>query len=530
MGRMPCRRARVLLGLGLLVGMALSTAGCTPAANRPEPRLLGIRLVVVIVADQISTDLLDRVTPALDGGLARLQREGVVFREAAHLHALTKTAAGHASLVTGAHPRRSGIVDNDYFDREEGEWVYAVEDERYDRAPTRLLVDTFSDRLKEITPGTRVYTVSGKDRSAILLGGRRADGAYWYDRGTGGFTSSHYYPDDGPDWLRRMNGEAPANQYFGRVWEPLPGLTASPAALGVMEPDEGAFPRAFPYPIGEPTTRPGEIFYDALYETPFVDELVLTASRRLVEARELGRDEIPDFLAVSFSSTDAVGHDHGPNSLEMLDAVRRLDRVVGELLSYLEERLGSEHLLVALSSDHGVMPLPEVLRSQGLAASREGATEVACVQATSREWSSRLGARFEGSESYREALAGCPKVRRVWMEKDFRPYRPSLAETDPYYRLYYHGFHATRSPRVIIQWEENHLQVRGRGTSHYGPYPEDRRVPMLVWSPALPAREVSGAVGTVDLAPTLAGLLGVPMGPDIDGVDRSESLVGGIRP
>ena len=513
---------------GAAVGLLLSVVviglgGCRPGPQI-EPRLPDVRLVVLIVADQLSASAFERFRPAFEGGLARLEAEGVRFTEAHHEHAPAETAPGHASLATGTHPRTSGIVGNRLFDPDREEWFYSVEDERHGSSPRRLLVPALGDWIRGAAPEARVYAVAGKDRSAIFLGGHGAEGAYWYDRESGEFTSSDYYPQDSPEWLRERRSALPADEYFGRLWEPLTGFEGRFGEVGIVELDEGVFPREFPHPIGEPTVEPEESFYGLLYGTPFLDEMILDLAKRIVVSRDLGREGQMDFLGISFSALDLVGHAYGPHSPEFLDTIRRLDRSLGRLMSFLEEEVGAEHLLLALSSDHGVMPLPEVLRSQGVPASREGPEEVVCVQSTARQWSRRTGEGFGDAAGFQADLENCPHLRKVWTTEELHPYDPVRAARDRDYRRFANSFHPERSPDLILQWEEHHLLRRGRGTSHYGPYEEDNHVPLILWSPALRSATVSERVATVDLAPTLAGLLGIPIPETVDGADRSGGL------
>jgi predicted AlkP superfamily pyrophosphatase or phosphodiesterase len=553
------RRTAAAAGLAA----ALVVVGTAAACARPAPPVVArsarpveaaqarsapapaspVRLVVLIVTDQLATESLERFRPLLTGGLARLLAEGTSFRQAHHAHAMTTTAPGHASLATGRWPRHHGVVANAWYDRAADTIVESVDDERFGKSPSRLLAPTLGSWLKAAHPAARVFAASGKDRGALLLAGRDADGAFWYDDGSGLFRSSDYYPHPRPEWLRAFHAGPARFAWFGRPWTPLrPLAPEEAAAFGIVELDEGVYPRRFPHPVGGDTTWPGGSYWEDVFETPLVDELLAALARDLVAAERLGADAEPDLLALSFSGLDSVGHAFGHHSPEVLDTVLRLDGLLGRLLAELETGIGREHLLLALSADHGVAPVTEAVRAGGGTATREDASHVACVQSTvaaldgtdgAGPWfvadgvlaAGRLGADGLPQPAVERAvaahLAGCPQVVRVWTARELAaPQPPPGPFGGAYWRAYHHG----RSPHFLVQYAPTHLERQWRGTTHHSPYPYDTHVPLLFWGAGVAPGTVDEPVATVDLAPTLAALLGLPAPQGVDGRDLTPLL------
>lgn len=504
---------------GILLVGALLTA-CQPA---PEPPPDGSpRLILFLVGDQFRGDYLDRTRSILsDDGLQRLADESVVFTDAHHRHAATSTGPGHATLSTGAYPSVHGIVGNGWYDREEEDEVYCVGDPEHDRSPHRLLVATLGDRLRERYPDAKVFSASGKDRSAILMGGRDAHGAFWYDRDEGGFTTSTYYRE--PEWLEAWNDRRLADRWFGTLWEPLPETLAGMAEADLVEVDQGAFPRTFPHFMGGADFLPDDGYYDSLYASPFVDELLLDLAETLLVEEGLGQDEVPDLLALSFSAMDTVGHDYGPDSLEWLDTLLRLDRVTGRLLDSIDREVGLEHVAIAFSSDHGVTPLPEAQQVRGLEGRRIEAAEVLCFQKAGLQLAERYGSgpwirddgylfpedadgeptRQELTRAVLERVSDCSALRKIWTRAELEEADPA----DPMQALHVHSFHPERSGDLLPQFEENLVPYRGTDATHGSPYPVDTWVPIWLRWPGLEPGTVSEPAATVDVVPTLAALL-----------------------
>jgi predicted AlkP superfamily pyrophosphatase or phosphodiesterase len=532
-------RWRLLTALALPFSLAASvcpptvTAGQTPPASqglRPEG---GPKLVLLLVVDQFGADELERIGPLFSGGFRTLLSQGVSFTQAHHAHAVTETGPGHATLATGCFPRHHGIVSNWWI--EEGSRVsrWAIDDDLYDESPRGLEATTFGDWLKQRYPESRVFSASGKDRSAILMGGRGADAAFWYDEESGGFTTSDYY--DEPEWLESFNGQRLLEQKFGETWEPLPLSREAIAELELHRLDLGPLGQELPITVGPPRLAPDESFYTAVRDSPWWDEYLAQFARFLIEAEDLGVDGYPDLLALSFSAADYVGHDYGPNSREYVDLLLRLDRTLGELLAFIDQRVGLERTIIGLSADHGVVPVPEVRQGMGLSGERVGSETVRCLQNVGRLLAAEHGVeswlvsgprlasglsesvgrtRPELERETAERLEECPGIEAIWTSSDLIE---AVDESEHLRWLYANAYHPQRSPDFLIQFEEYFMPSLGSVTTHGSPYAYDTRVPMLVLAPGLEALRLDLPVRTVDLAPTLAALAGIPIPRDVDG-------------
>ena len=309
------RRVALLATIALL-GLL---ASCAPP---PEPPPEGTpKLVLLLVVDQMRADYLIRFGHLFEGGLARLMEDGVAFTEAHHDHSATATAPGHASLATGCHPSRHGVIGNYWFDRETGEPGYAVEE----GGPARLLCPGLGDWLKERYGSSRVLSASQKDRSAVMMGGKKPDGAFWYDW-QGGFETSEYYSRTAPEWVSGFNDEKQVDVHFGEAWAVEELAPEAAELLAIDDTSLGFTDRDFPHSYGGAAVAPGESFYEGLYVSPVLDEHLASFAVRAVYAEGLGEDEVPDLLALGFSALDAVGHRYGPNSREVMDTISDLDQ------------------------------------------------------------------------------------------------------------------------------------------------------------------------------------------------------------
>jgi hypothetical protein len=550
-GRWVTLSCRVLAAAAL-VAMAprwpvAAQAASGEAAVRP-------RLVVVIAVDQLRADYLDRFRPYFSArGFNLFLQHGARFASARYEHAITETCPGHAVMLTGSYGMVNGIVANEWYDFGVGRPVYCAEDSTAalvgsggpGRSPRRLIGATVGDLLKTETAGrSRVITVSAKDRSAIMLGGKLADAAYWIVDTL--FVTSSYYRAHLPGWVRRFNASHAIGRYTGSRWDHiLPARDYS--AMGPDdEPSEAevaGLGRRFPHPIATP---------HAFDYTPFSDDVVAEFAMEAVGAESLGRDTVPDILGVSFSATDRVGHTFGPESHEILDDVVRLDRTLERLFAFLDRTVGLANVVAVLTADHGVVPAPEI-ETRGRRGAGPRRLDPAVVDsAVARALTSRFGpapkpgwVAFDATPlvslnraglaagrvplAEAEAVAAAairevPGVYEALTSTDLDRLRLAAIAGGPAsdaVRSYY----PDRSGDVYYFLEPYWLPSDGAtGTGHGSPWRYDQQVPLLWYGRGIRPGVQRGPASVADLAPTLSALLGLTAPGGAQGRVLSEVL------
>lgn len=520
------------LVLGPILAAALTLCACGGPAPESEPAAgegPGPRLVLLLVVDQMRTDFLTRFEDLYEGGFRTLLDRGAFYTEAAYRHGVTVTGAGHATVATGLHPSSHGVVGNTWWDYAAGEDHNCVADSDYrvvgegaSRAasPLALEAETLGDRLAAAYPGSKTIGISRKDRSAILMAGRAADGAYWVSNECGCFVTSSYFEPDLPEWMQEFNAGRPSDRFAGQTWTRLiddPTLYEARARPDAFATEGDGVATEFPYEV---PAAPGAELYALLDSLPYSDELVADAAIAALDGEQLGRDGSPDVLAVSFSAADAVGHDFGPFSQEAMDTNLRLDRTLGRLLEAVDERVGLENVLIALTADHGAVPLVEFLDDP--AAKRLASRDIAAYvnealgkQAVVSVNAGNLYLDLDQTtvEAVATAVRKHPDAAEVFTAADLEGEPPA----DPtYWRLYRNSYYAPRSPQVFVRWKPNVYVGGPFGTGHGSPYEHDRRVPVLLAGPDIPAGRHASEAGPEDIAPTLGRRLGVevPTEPD----------------
>jgi hypothetical protein len=504
--------------VALLVAL-LALAGALTAA----PAGQDIRLVLLIAVDQFRYDYLTRFRSEYTSGLERLLTDGAVFTNAYLEHYPTVTAVGHATMLTGATPSVSGIVGNDWYDRASGGTVTSVSDPTVKplgaptgsaASPRRLLVSTVGDELKmssPLPPGSpdapRVIGMSLKDRSAILPSGHAADAAYWWDSKSGNFVSSTYYFDALPDWVTKFNARRTPDSRAGASWTLL---SAPSTVLHQMPPAAG-----------------GPLF-DAVYGSPFGNELLGAFAEEALTNERLGQRGATDVLTVSFSSNDAVGHTYGPDSREVHDISVRTDRAIGALLDRVDKTVGLQHVLVALTADHGVAPVPEYLQERRMPGGRLTNKDV--FGPIEQALASRFGeARWilstAGSSPYldydliaqrkldpevvrqvaADAALKAPHVARVYTRDQLTR---GAVVGDLIGERVMRGFNAQRSGDLEIILEPYWIRS-GSGATHGTPYNYDAHIPLILMGGRIAPGYYSDHVALNDLAPTVATLIAV---------------------
>jgi predicted AlkP superfamily pyrophosphatase or phosphodiesterase len=377
----------------LFVSSALLCSVALIGPLEAEPKAVGRpKLVVLLVFDQMRGDYLSRWYDLYPkGGIRRLAGDGAWFVDCNYPYANTMTGPGHATLATGCPPRKHGIVGNDWLDIRTGKTVNCVGVGRYTPippppvdpnvkkksrsvSPELLLSPTIADAIKKhFGTESRVVALSLKDRSSVLPGGRSPDACYWIDA-TGRFVTSTYYRDRVHPWVADFNKGAFGDRWLGKTWDRLRADVDYEKWSGPDDvPGEGkgsAQGRTFPHPFDGGEKKSMEVYHKAVANSPMGNVLLWELAKKAIEAEKLGTRSTPDFLSVSFSSNDSVGHTWGPDSQEVLDTTLRSDILIKDILATLDAKVGKGKYVVVLSADHGVCPLPEVSRGRKIDAGR----------------------------------------------------------------------------------------------------------------------------------------------------------------
>lgn len=496
-------------------------------------------LVVFVVVDQLRGDMLDRYASLFTGGFKRLMDEGLVFPNALHAHAQTETSPGHATISTGVVPTRAGIPSNAWHEGDDGDRhpVYNVVDPAEGlvgvsglpgSSPSVLRRTGLADWVQAADSDAKVVSVSAKDRAAVLMAGKSKGEVYWFDSQVGRFVTSTYYRTRNPSWLQRFNEKGMPSFFSDTVWT----STVPQEATSLSAPDTADFEgdgvhTFFPHRFSQEVVSPEEGDFFFWFETtPMLDKATLDVALLAIDRENLGESaERTDFLSVSFSQTDRVGHAYGPLSREQMDNLLRLDLVLGELFSVLDEKVGKENYVVGFTSDHGIMNNPERIEGGGLRLTDAHRSEL--------EQSLSRAARKAGSNSgLSTAQALIEAIQEIPFVGPAYPHSQLLGPTrlDSMGTLFRHSMTPGRPGGLLSRygvemwWEENTLSWgMPTGTTHGSPYYYDRWVPLILMGPGIDPGTEDRSVRPMDLAPTLALLAGVPFPDDLDG----KPLIGG---
>jgi predicted AlkP superfamily pyrophosphatase or phosphodiesterase len=551
-------------GVALLLWIA--SAG-EPNAGAQAPKavetkaLARPKLVVMLVVDQMRADYVDKFRGQWTGGLKRLVEEGAWFREAAYPYAATETCVGHSTISTGAFPATHGMVANAWWDRDAQKMVTCTEDPQATNtgyagisakggdSAWQMRVPAFAEELKfQIGNATRVVTFSLKARAAITMAGHKADAATWMDGG-GLVTSSAYGT---MPFIEAYAAEHPVKADYGKTWTvslPESAYWYDEKATGAVPPQGWGL--TFPHPLRgkAASTEPDEAFYQQWSASPFADTYLTKLAERAVDSLGLGKGGGVDYLGVSYSSPDYVGHAFGPRSWEIQDVLARLDHDLGELFAVLDKKVGRGNYLVALSADHGVVPVPEDMQKTGADA---GVLHLPDVQERIEKALEPLNypkpaiARITGSDIYfvsdvyeklkgeraamnavLAAIKSVPGVAEVFRAEQLED-RP--ATHSPLLEAMADSYLAGRSGDLFIVPKAYWLldgtaagKARSYGTGHGTPYNYDQHVPILLMGYGIRPGEYYRDVTPADIAPTLASLCGITLAPR-DGHVLGEAL------
>ena len=518
----------------LLFAAMLASFGIPPA--RLEAQARGVvanprpRLVVFLTIDQMRSDYVDRWAAQYTGGFARLGRHGAFFTNAFQDHANTETAPGHSVTMSGRFPRSTGIVSNTTGVLDPQAPLLTSRDTP--ASPYRFRGSVLIDWMRTRDPGSRALSVSRKDRGAILPLGRAKQGAFWYATSNGEFTTSRYYADTLPDWIRRVNARRTPQKLAGQAWTLL--LPGSAYAEPDSEPIENngsdfTFPHALP---SNPDRAAGELPY-----TPWMDELTFAAALEGLQALDLGARTSTDILAVSLSATDYVGHRYGPDSREQHDNLLRLDRSLGTFIDSLYRLRDSSTIVFALTADHGVTSYPELVaqRSKRLAVRYDVKPAVVEMRTALRTAGVDTTAiSLDGAAVYvnRSAFAGTQASPDAILARLAATLRatPGIARVDyvrelagqdtvrdAVSRRWAHMIPLDTPIELVFTPVEGAYPRDARIAEHGLPYDDDAHVPVIFYGPWFKAGRYAQPARVVDMAPTLARVVGVPPTEPLDG-------------
>src|ERR1700719_765381 len=522
------------LSVALLLLVSIPSAFASAYNARPK-------LVVIIVIDQFRGDYLERYRDQFgDGGFRMFLDRGAYFTECNYDYANTRTAPGHATLFTGSYTNGHGIVSNEWWDPQKKKRVTSVEDDTTKlvgaraakngpgASPHNLLSDTLGDELKLATGGkARVFAISLKDRAAVLPAGFSGDAAYWIDPKNGDWITSTYYRDDLPEWVRNFNGSHRAQKFWNREWKDSDGNT-----LGSTAPRNGK--------DGTPAG-----FYEVVGSTPFADDYQLQFAKELVLYEKLGAGSATDLLVISLSANDILGHQVGPDSPQMRSMALELDKSLADFFGFLGHQVGMANVWMALSADHGVAPLPEFAKTLRLPAANLDA------KALREQINSQLSKKYAKKADYlldldyplawlsEDAFAGTPAGKKesdaeadageAMKQAGFTGYftKSQLARGETpateVGRRYSHSYSPEGGWYVIGIPSPFHVGIT-KGTDHATPFSYDTHVPLAFYGLAFQPGTYRTHAEPIDLAVTLASLLGINAPAQATGRVLTEAL------
>lgn len=541
----------------VLTALAALSLSFTATGFTAEPP----KLILQITVDALRGDLPTRYYNRLgEDGFRYLWDGGTVYVDAHHGHANTETIVGHATLATGAYPSAHGMIGNVWYDRAEGRTVYNIEDDNYKlltagagvdqdaeidstqkaaksdgRSPSAIMVTTLGDELAIHSAGrAKVFAVSIKDRGAVSMAGH-AGKAFWFSKANGEFVTSNYYYDSYPEWVSSWNSKKLAASYSGKSWNLLheqDSYLFGDADDRIWETELAGFGRTFPHPFG---TADGKYFTTLLTLSPAGDQLTLDFAKALIINEKLGDDDVPDFLGVSFSSTDYVGHMFGPSSLESEDNILQLDRTLAELFSFIDKNIGLENTLIVLSADHGSPEVPGYLNEMGIQAG----------YVDPKSWDKQPGLSvlkkmfgidkelivgydhpyvYLNHEVINKNKLNLPQVEKAVAEQllQFEGIAQAISSSalregklpdTPLTQAILNNFNPSRSGDIYIvfkpHWFINDFDGLEVACTHGSPWRYDTYVPIAFGGMKIPAQHIMRRVQVVDIAATLAAYLGV---------------------
>ena len=525
---------------GLLILAAFFTFSCSTKPKTPK-------LVITLVVDQLRPDLLTRFDDLYTGGFRWLMDHGIWFTDTHHEHSYTATGPGHFAISTGQFPGKVGAIGNSFYDRLLEKKVNCVEDPNANvvgaekgkaRSFSRYETTGLGDWVKETFPNSKVISIGGKDRTAVLLGGRQPDVALYFNY-AGSFISSDYYVDELPNWVSEFNEQFNAESYKDSMWTKILSddlyLKYSREDFYHGELDDFDKEEYSPvFPIGiDPDVDPTS----HIMGRPWFEREIMKLAQSAIENENLGKDSDPDLLFIGFSAMDWMIHDFGPFSQEIMDACIKLDKWLGNFIEYVDEAVGLENVLFVLTSDHGGLPLPEYVVEQGEVGGRINKAHLTeAFEWIEEEIEERFGKKlyfrsggnffldaervkkanvkprniFEIVEKYLPKVEG---IESVVFKEDII----NSKSEDKIVKRLQNMVHPIYTPEIFPIVTHGYIYKNPYGTGHGSPYDYDTHVPLIFAQEHFEPFMEKSHHATVDIAPTIAKRLGITNPEFVDG-------------
>ena len=499
------------------------------------------KLVVGIVVDQMRWDYLYRYFDRYDanGGFKRMLNQGFSCENTLIPFAPTVTACGHSAIYTGSVPAISGITGNFWWDREQMRSVYCTEDKSVNTvgsssalgkmSPKNMLVTTICDELRLATNfKSKVIGVAIKDRGGILAAGHSANAAYWYDNTIGGWITSTYYMNELPKWVNDFNGQKSVDKYYQQGWNLLyPAASYIQSSADEKSYEAKPFGTKFPYDLKNFVGKD----YTKIVTTPMGNTLTSEFAKAAITGEQLGADNITDFLAISYSSPDYIGHSFGPNSVEAEDGMLRLDKELGNLLDYLDSKVGKGQYTVFLSADHGVSQIPEFMQENKLPGGRVFMNTLMTNLNKTLAEKYKINTIIVADDNYQlhlnhpaldsakvdeeevidwlvKRLSTEPGIDRAFALEDLN--KVPLPSTIR--KMLNNGYYPRRNGEVQVILKPNYIDAFGStGTTHGLWNPYDTHIPLLWYGWGIRQGKTNRETYMTDIAPTIAALLRIQM-------------------
>lgn len=499
------------------------------------------KLVVGIVVDQMAYDFIPRYwNKYSDDGFKRLINYGFFCKNTKLTHFPSYTAVGHSSIYTGSVPSVNGIMGNDWYDRNKNKIVNCTDDDTCktvgsssnegNMSPSNLVSSTITDQLMlSNNSKSKVVGLAMKDRGAIFPAGHFANASYWYDASSKKWITSNYYMNSLPSWVENFNNKNLPDSYLSKIWYtmyPIETYTESTADDNNFEsPYSGEKNPVFPHNLSQLKYKNVNLLRTCPFGNTFTKDFALD----VIKFEEFGVDEFPDFLCISFSATDYVGHKFGPNSIEVEDTYLRVDKDIAELLEYLDNNIGIENYLVFLTADHGVCSNPEYLKSKGIPA---GTFFTKVILDSVNKFLERtydkknLALYFFNQQVYfnyklidesRLNLNEIAGNTAAYIKNNIDGVENTCTSGDLktgnsseyYFRFFKNGFYEKRCGEVFVNFRKYWIEDRIKGSEHGSPYDYDIHIPLIWYGCGIPKGETSEPIEMVDIAPTLSVLLNI---------------------